>query len=344
MNPQAEGFYFPPEWHPHAATWLSWPHNEETWPNGIAKVYPSYIAFIKLLTKAEIVHLNVNDASVESQVRATLVDHEVDISQVKFHLNPTNDAWIRDYGPSFLINTHRGQKMMVNWNYNAWGGKYPPYNLDNAIPKKLAIMNGLHMAHPGLVMEGGSVDFNGQGTLLTTTSCLLNPNRNPGFNKVTIENALQKYYGVRQVLWLEHGIAGDDTDGHIDDITRFVSEDTVITMVEEDPSEVNHQPLASNFAALQKMKLWDGRPLKVIPISLPKPLYYHSQRLPASYANFYICNAAVIVPVFGDAHDQMAIKTLQSLFPDRPVKGIDSQDLIGGLGSFHCLSQQEPKV
>jgi agmatine deiminase len=233
---------------------------------------------------------------------------------------------------------------VVDWDYNAWGGKYPPYDLDCAIPTLIGKHYGIPVYYPGIVMEGGSVEFNGKGTVLTTTACLLNQNRNPHLNQTQIEKYLVDFYGVEQVLWLEEGIVGDDTDGHIDDIVRFVNEDTVLTVVEKDKSDGNYEALQANLKALQKMRLQSGKQLTVVELPMPSPVIQEDQQLPASYANFYISNAAVIVPTFQDPHDEPALEIIQSCFPDRPVVGINSSDLIWGLGSFHCLSQQEPVV
>ena len=234
--------------------------------------------------------------------------------------------------------------MVVKWNYNAWGGKYPPFDLDNEIPISIARQLQLPVAKPGIVMEGGSVDFNGKGTVLTTTSCLLNKNRNPHLSQQQIEKYLIDYYGVTNVLWLGDGIAGDDTDGHIDDITRFVNEETVVTVIEENKADENYKPLKENVKTLEKMKLENGRSIKIIELPMPSPVVYEGQRLPASYANFYISNRYVVTPVFNCMQDDKALSILQKCFPDRKVIGLDSTDIIWGLGSFHCLSQQEPTV
>jgi len=263
------------------------------------------------------------------------------MEKIKFYQNPTNDAWCRDHGPAFLVNPN-GTKVMVSWLYNAWGDKYPPYDMDVQIPVRISRELNLPVFYPQIVMEGGSVDFNGAGTVLTTSSCLLNPNRNPHLTKDQIESYLHSYYGVHQVLWLHEGIIGDDTDGHIDDITRFTNSETVVTMVEQNRSDENHEPLAKNLSLLKEMRLLNGKQLDIIEIPMPSPQYYEGVRLPASYANFYISNHSVIVPIFHDAQDDKALQILSGLFPDKEVVGIYSTDLVWGLGSFHCLSQQEP--
>ncbi|HEY6899972.1 MAG TPA: agmatine deiminase family protein, partial [Puia sp.] len=236
------------------------------------------------------------------------------------------------------------KKVIVDWNYNAWGNKYPPYDLDDVIPTLVGKALNLPVYYPGIVMEGGSVEFNGKGTLLTSTCCLLNPNRNPHLNQEQIEEYLRNYYGVEQILWVKEGIVGDDTDGHIDDTIRFVDEDTVVTVVEEDRQDENYELLQENLRDLKKMRLLNGRQLNIVELPMPEPVVYEDQRLPASYANFYIANESVIVPVFRCDRDEKALRLIQECFPARRVVGIDSTDIIWGLGSFHCLSQQEPEV
>ena len=344
VTPKAEGFHFPAEWHPHEATWLSWPHNKDSWPGKIEKVYAPYCAFIKAITEGERVCLNVADAAMESFAREQMDKAGVDLSKVTCYHHPTNDAWCRDHGPAFVINKETKEKALVNWGYNAWGGKYPPFDLDNRIPELISNRLRLKSYHPGIVMEGGSVDFNGDGIVLTTTSCLLNKNRNPHLSQKEIESYLINYYGVETIWWLGDGIVGDDTDGHIDDITRFVNRDTVVTVIETDTKDPNHQPLQENLETLKRLRIHD-KPLNVVTLPMPKVVIYNDQRLPASYANFYIANRCVIVPTYrDDVHDQEALDTLTGLFPDRKVIGIDSTDIVWGLGSFHCLSQQEPGV
>jgi agmatine deiminase len=343
-TPNQNGFYFPAEWHPHTATWLSWPHKEESWPGKLDLVYPQYCEFIKVLTEGELVRINVVNEQTAAFAKQQLALVGVDLKCVEFFEFPTNDAWCRDHGPAFLINQQTKQKVIVDWGYNAWGNKYPPFDLDDVIPTKIAGRFGLPVYHPGIVMEGGSVDFNGQGTVLTTTACLLNKNRNPHLNQHQIEAYLQNYYGIGQVLWLGDGIVGDDTDGHIDDITRFVNEDTVVTVIEENRSDENYDILQENLQTLKTMRLLNGKQLNIIELPMPEPVFYDGQRLPASYANFYIANSAVVVPTYRSKNDAKALDILQGCFPDRKVVGIDSTHIIWGLGSFHCLSQQEPEV
>ena len=274
-----------------------------------------------------------------------LEKESVDLSLVDFFFHPSNDAWCRDHGPAFLINPQAPQpKAIVDWGYNAWGNKYPPYDLDDVIPTLIGAALNLPVFHPGIVMEGGSVEFNGAGTVLTSTACLLNPNRNPHLNQAQIEQFLFDYYGMQQVLWVDEGIVGDDTDGHIDDTVRFVNDDTVLTVVEENKQDENYELLQHNLKQLQQMRLLNGKALNIIELPMPEELVYEDQRLPCSYANFYIANKSVIVPTFRSDRDEKALRIIQEAFPTRDVIGIDSTDIIWGLGSFHCLSQQEPLI
>ena len=343
-TPAQQGYFFPAEFARHDATWLSWPHKEASWPGKIETIYPIYARFIKAVAEGERVCINVADEAMKQKALRHLQAVEADLSRVEFFLHPTNDAWCRDHGPAFLINPAEKKKMIVDWGYNAWGGKYPPFDLDDVVPTRIAHHYHSPVVHPGIDMEGGSVEFNGRGTLLTTTACLLNPNRNPHLNQEQIEAYLRDYYGVTNILWLGDGIIGDDTDGHIDDLTRFVNEDTVVTVVEQNRSDENYAPLRENVELLEKLKLENGRSIKIVELPMPAPVVYEDQRLPASYANFYISNNYVVVPTFRDKQDDVALDILQKHFPDRTVLGLDSWDIIWGLGSFHCLSQQEPSV
>jgi len=338
------GFHFPAEWANHTATWLSWPHKEESWPGKIVTIYQPYCEFIKAVSEGELVRINVANEQMAAFAKEQLQQVGADLKRIEFFEFPTNDAWCRDHGPAFLINTNTKQKVIVDWGYNAWGNKYPPYDLDDVIPTKIAQHFNLPVYHPGIVMEGGSVDFNGKGTVLTTTACLLNKNRNPHLNQQQIEAYLQNYYGVEQILWLGDGIVGDDTDGHIDDITRFVNEDTVVTVIEENQNDENYHILQENLQTLKTMRLLNGKQLNIVELPMPDAVYHDGQRLPASYANFYIGNSAVVVPTYCSKNDDKALDIIQQCFPGRKVTGIDSTDIIWGLGSFHCLSQQEPEV
>ncbi|RYG02674.1 MAG: agmatine deiminase family protein [Chitinophagaceae bacterium] len=345
MTPKELGYYFPAEFAKHDATWLSWPHKEASWPGRIDLIYPSYSQFIKEVAKGERVCINVRDEAMKQFALNHITRAGADLSKIEFYLHPTNDAWCRDHGPAFLINPNaQNKKVIVDWGYNAWGDKYPPYDLDDVIPTLIGKHYNIPVYNPGIVMEGGSVEFNGKGTLLTSTACLLNPNRNPHLNQDQIETYLRNYYGVDQILWVDEGIVGDDTDGHIDDTVRFVNADTVLTVIEEDKSDENYELLQHNLSLLQKMRLQDGKQLNIAELPMPDKLEYEDQRVPCSYANFYIANSAVVVPVFKCRNDDKALQIIQDCFPDRPVVGIDSRDIIWGLGSFHCLSQQEPTV
>jgi agmatine deiminase len=344
-TPKELGYYFPAEFAPHVATWLSWPHKEASWPGKIHTIYPYYAQFIKELTISEQVNINVLDEAMKSFATGHLANAGVDLSRVHFFIHPTNDAWCRDHGPAFLVNPAADQKkVIVDWNYNAWGNKYPPFDLDDVIPTLVAKHYNIPVYNPGIIMEGGSVEFNGKGTVLTSTACLLNPNRNPHLNQQQIEAYLHHYYGMEQVLWVDEGIIGDDTDGHIDDTVRFVNEDTVITVIEENKQDENYELLQQNLRQLKGMRLLNGKQLNIIELTMPDEVIWEDQRLPASYANFYIANHAVIVPTFRSVRDDKALNIIQQAFPSRKVVGIDSTDIIWGLGSFHCLSQQEPAI
>ncbi|HWA35949.1 MAG TPA: agmatine deiminase family protein [Cyclobacteriaceae bacterium] len=343
-TPKELGFHFPAEFEKHDSTWLSWPHKEASWPGKIESIYPAYSTFVRCVAKVERVNINVADEAMKEAATVHLTKAGADLSNIRFHFNPTNDAWCRDHGPAFLVNRKEKKKAIVDWGYNAWGGKYPPYDLDDVIPTRIGKDMGIQVFNPGIVMEGGSVEFNGAGTVLTTTACLLNKNRNPKLKKVDIERYLIDYYGMDQVLWLGDGIVGDDTDGHIDDITRFVNADTVVTVIETNRKDENYHLLQENLKGLRKMKLINGKAINIIELPMPSPVVYEGQRLPASYANFYICNGLVVVPTFRCKNDHEALMILAKAFPKHEIIGIDSVDIIWGLGSFHCLSQQEPAI
>ncbi|MBA4854082.1 agmatine/peptidylarginine deiminase [Emticicia sp. BO119] len=345
-TPKQQGFFFPAEWHPHRATWLSFPQSSDSWDYGerLERIYPSYMAFIKAIAESEKVCINAKDKQQKSLIINLLDQYKINHSQIEIPIHTTNDSWCRDHGPAFLINPETRQKMIVEWGYNAWGGKYPPYGDDDEIPIKIANYLGLPYVVPGIIMEGGSVEFNGKGTVLTSKSCLLNLNRNPHLNQQHIEQYLYDYYGVDQVLWVTDGIVGDDTDGHIDDTTRFVNEDTVLTVIEHDKTDDNYHPLKQNLADLTRMRLLNGKQLNIKELPMPEAVYDSGIRLPASYANFLITNGAVIVPTYNCDKDDTALDIIQGCFPDRKIIGIDATEIIWGLGSFHCLSQQEPIV
>ncbi len=344
-TPRSLGYFFPAEFAKHEATWLSWPHKEASWPGKIDTIFPRYAEFVRYLANSEKVRINVKDESMQAFATGHLQKAGVDLQQVEFFLHPTNDAWCRDHGPAFLINPLADiKKVIVDWNYNAWGNKYPPFDLDDVIPTLIGKHFNIPVYNPGIIMEGGSVDFNGAGTLMTSKQCLLNENRNPGLNQQQIEEYLYDYYGVEQVLWVDEGIVGDDTDGHIDDTVRFVNEDTVITVVEEKKDDENYALLRENLRQLKEMRLLNGKQLNIVELPMPDPVIWEGQRLPASYGNFYICNKYVIVPTFRSGKDDKVCALIQDCFPQHEVVGIDSTDIIWGLGSFHCLSQQEPIV
>jgi agmatine deiminase len=342
-TPKELGYHFPAEFENHRATWLSYPHDDSySWPGTLPRIFPFYNKFILEISKGEQVCINVRNEALKEKVAEELDRIGTDLSKITLLVHPTNDAWCRDHGPAFVVNPASDRpKAIVNWKYNAWGNKYPG-DLDDLIPQRVAKYLDLPLFSPGIVMEGGAVDFNGAGTLLTTTACLLHENRNPGLFQHEIEEYLMHYYGVRQVLWLEEGIQGDDTNGHIDDISRFFTKDGIITMVEHNRFDINHPALQDNFKRLKAFRLTDGKQPDIVEIPMPKPVIYEGQRLPASYANFYISNHAVIVPTYRCREDDIALSMLEQCFPDRRVTGIDSTEIIWGLGSWHCLSQQEP--
>jgi agmatine deiminase len=335
----------PAEWEPHAGTWLTWPRPEGiSFPDKYETVPPVYAELIRHLALVEDVNINVWNAEMEAWVRDLLAKYRTPLDRVYFHHFPAYEPWCRDHGPIFLVRERDGkrERAVVDWGYNAWGNKYPPFDLDDAIPQHVARLRQLPLFSPAMVLEGGSIEVNGRGTLLTTEACLLNPNRNPHLTKSQIEQYLRDYLGVTNVLWLGEGIVGDDTDGHIDDLTRFVNPSTVVTVTEEDPADPNYPILRENLRRLRLMRDQDGRPLTILELPMPGVIEYRGQRLPASYANFYIANQIVVVPIYRHPNDARAAAILQKAFPDRRVLGVDSTELIWGLGSFHCVSQQEP--
>ncbi len=345
-TPKALGYRFPAEWETQETIWLSFPHNQETWPAPqLKEVHTAYCEFIKVIAHTQKVNVLVNDQATQQNLTKQLAAITTNLQHVHLHQIESNDAWLRDAGPSFLVNPNaKDPKIILNWQYNAWGGKYPPFEADNLIPQKIAATLGLPCIDVPIVMEGGSVEFNGVGTLLTTRHCLLNPNRNPHLSQAQIEEYLQNYYGVKQVLWLGDGIVGDDTDGHIDDIVRFINQDTVLTVVEYNSRDENYQILQDNLTELKSLRLLNGKALNIIELPMPSPFYISGERMPASYANFLITNHTVIVPVFRCKEDEQALGIIKDCFPEREIIGIDSRAIIWGLGSFHCLSQQEPAL
>jgi agmatine deiminase len=344
-TPLELGYRMPAEWEPHRATWLTWPRPDGiSFPGRYEPVPDVYGQFVFHLTQCEEVHINVWNDDLAAAIRDILRRHHVHLDRVHLHPFRAYEPWCRDHGPIFLVREGQGSRdrAVVDWGYNAWGNKYPPFDLDDQVPTHVAKLRGLPLFEPGIVMEGGSLEVNGRGTVLTTEACLLNPNRNPHLNKTQIEGYLRDFLGVRHILWLGDGIEGDDTDGHVDDLARFVSHDTIVTVVEEDPADNNHAVLQENLERLRHMRDQDGQLFRIVELPMPRRIEVEDQRLPASYANFYIANDRVIVPTFRDRNDAVALERLQRQFTDRRVVGIDSSDLIWGLGSFHCISQQEP--
>ena len=341
-TPKALGYRMPAEWAPHEATWLSWPKDPITWPDRVPQAREAFARMIEALTPHEKVHLLVDGGAAEDEAKKILEAKQIYEPNLIFHRLKTVDSWIRDYGPNFLVGP--GGLAYNRWIFNAWGGKYDTLMKDDGIPARLAPYLDLPMFEPGIVMEGGSIEVNGEGLILTTEQCLLNPNRNPHLNKNQIEGILKDYLGGEKVLWLGEGVAGDDTDGHIDDIARFVSADTVVTVVEEDPSEANYAPLQDNWKRLHAMTDLKGRPLKVLALPMPGRVEAEGEALPASYANFYIANEVVLVPVYGHANDAKALAILGKLFSNRRMVPIDCRDLVWGMGAIHCVTQQQPTL
>jgi agmatine deiminase len=342
-TPAALGYRMPAEWEPHAGTWLSWPHKADTWPGKLASIPPIWVEMVRALSPGERVHILVNESAPASRVTALLKQGGIEMASVTLHEIPTDDAWARDHGPIFVTRPGPEARLaVVKWRFNSWGGKYPPWEQDDRVSEQVAARLDVPLFSPGIVLEGGSIDVNGRGTLLTTESCLLNPNRNPQLGRGAIETLLCDYLGVRHILWLREGVEGDDTDGHVDDLTRFVDETTVVTVVEEDPADTNYEPLQENYRRLLEMTDQDGRPLQVVKMPMPSPLYCEDTRLPASYANFYIGNRVVLMPTFDERNDAVAREVLESVFPGRRIVGINAVDLVWGLGAFHCVTQQQP--
>lgn len=334
----------PAEWEPHEATWISWPRREgQSFPDSYERVLPTLVSMASAIAESEILRINISGPEQEREVRALLAP-SAPMERVEFHDIPTNEPWCRDHGPIFVRREASPRIAVNDFGYNAWGGKYPPFEADDVVPTTIARRFGLPLFEPGFILEGGSVDPNGAGTLLTTESCLLNPNRNPSMTRGQIEGGLRDYLGVTQILWLGDGIEGDDTDGHVDDITRFVSRDTVVTVVEPDSSDPNHTPLRDNLELLRSMTLADGTPLTVVEMPMPPRIDREGLRLPASHANFYITNTSVLLPAFGGNSDDVAASILTDLFHGRSILPIDCRELIWGLGAFHCLTQQQPAV
>ncbi|HEY5779487.1 MAG TPA: agmatine deiminase family protein [Terrimicrobiaceae bacterium] len=341
-TPAKEGYTMPAEWEPHEATWISWPHPDgASFPSAYDRVVPVFVDMVKALIESEIVRINVRDTAQETKVRTLLGDSPPE--RIEYFQVPTNEPWCRDHGPIFLKRKENPRIAAVNFGFNAWGYKLSPFEDDDAAATLIAKKIGIPVFDFGeFILEGGSIEVNGQGTVLTTESCLLNPNRNPDLSREQIEANLRNALGVTQILWLGDGIEGDDTDGHIDDITRFVSPNTVVTVVEEDEDDPNYEPLELNLQRLRTMQLSNGTPLRVLKLPMPSRIVRDGQRLPASYANFYVGNTVVLLPVYHDTNDAWAASVLKEAFPHRRIVPIDCRELIWGLGAFHCLTQQQP--
>ena len=351
-SPAALGFSMPAEWEPHAATWIGWPHNASDWPGKLGVIHWVYGEIVRKLAPGETVRILVQSGEHERQTRRVLERTGVDRARVEFLRLPTNRGWTRDFGPMFVRRARPPAEVaIVRFRFNAWA-KYPDWKKDDQVPERVARRRKLRL-FPGqcagrdVVLEGGSIDVNGRGTLLTTEECLLDREvqaRNPGLSRADLEAVLRDSLGVTNVLWLGKGIAGDDTHGHVDDLCRFVDPRTVVLCREHDPGDVNHRPLEENRERLAGMRLEDGSKIEVVDLPMPAPLHFDGQRLPASYANFYVANAAVLVPTFNDPNDRAALGVLAELFTDRAVVGIHAVDLVWGLGTIHCLTQQEPEA
>ncbi len=346
------GWRMPAEWERHEATWIGWPHNTTDWPGKMAAIQWVYGEIVRHLSPNEIVRILVNDKAHELKARRVLERLGVKLAAVEFMRIPTNRGWTRDFGPIFLKSDEsRSQISIARFQFNAWA-RYPDWQKDNRIPERVGTKLDIHLIpvtkqNRGVVLEGGSIDVNGQGTLLTTEECLLDEQvqvRNPGFSREDYEDVFRQHLGISQVLWLGQGIAGDDTHGHVDDLCRFVDPYTVVLCHESNSSDENYHLLAENRERLEGMRCEDGRKIGIVPLPMPSPLYFDGQRLPASYANFYIGNSVVIVPTFNDLNDRVALGILSELFPDRTVVGIHAVDLVWGFGTLHCLTQQQPAV
>lgn len=340
--PASLGYNMPAEWEPHAATWLTWPHNPQTWPGqDMVEVESAYLEMIRALAPGETVNILVRDDATKNRVLDELKRDA--LSSVVLHIIPTNDSWARDYGPNFLVRTKaNGREVALNkWNFNSWGGKYN-WEKDNEAGSRIAALTGHKRFDPGIILEGGAIEVNGAGVCLTTESCLLNPNRNTGLGRGEMETYLKNYLGVQKIIWLNGDMEGDDTDGHIDNLARFVSPGTILCAYEDDESDPNYAGLKSNYEKLKSATDQDGKPFNIVRLPMPGYVGSETERLPASYANFYIGNHAVLLPMYGHPNDDKARRILQESFPDRKVVGITSHILVWGLGSCHCLTQQQP--
>lgn len=345
------GYQMPAEWEAHEATWLAWPHNPTDWPGKLDAIRWVYVEIVRKTVTGELVRLMVRSQAEERQALDYLVRGGADVGRVRFILHPTDRSWTRDSGPIFVrrMKGRRSETAVVHFHFNAWA-KYADWRRDRRVPETAARLLGKHLFHAEFrgrpfVLEGGGIDVNGHGTLLTTEECYLHPRmqvRNPGLSKADIESTMMRYLGVTNVLWLGGGPIGDDTHGHIDDICRFVNPRTVVLVRETNPKDANYRALSENWDRIQDFRLEDGSRLTVVALPMPSPLYFDGERLPASYANFYIANSAVLVPTFNDPKDCAALSILSDLFPDRAVVGVHAVDLVLGFGTLHCLTQQQP--
>ena len=341
-TPRELGYRMPAEWESHEAIWLAWPHDTTTFISGVERVEQTYVEIVQALHKDEYVNLFVTDREMKKKASALFEKANIDLDRIRFFVFDYADVWFRDYGPIFVRNSQ--SLAMVHWQFNSWGQKYEELMKDALIPNVINRYMHLTCFEPGIVLEGGSIDVNGKGTLLTTEQCLLNKNRNSCMPKEDIEKYLQDYLGVNHVIWLRSGIAGDDTDGHVDDLARFVNPETVVCGFEESAEDQNGKALEQNYEILCQSTDQDGKKLKIVKLPMPGNVEFESQRLPASYTNFYIGNKTVIVPIFQSEKDKVALSILQKLFPERKVVGIDCRDLICGFGAIHCISQQQPSA
>jgi agmatine deiminase len=340
-TPRELGYRMPAEWEEHEALWLSWPHDPTTFPARVAEAEKAYVQIVKWIHSDECINLFVRDKETQQKAATLFKKEKIDLTKINFHQFDYADVWFRDYGPTFVVN-QEFNLAMVHWIFNSWGGKYDELLKDNRMVHRINQNMKLTCFEPGIVLEGGSIDVNGKGTVLTTEQCLLNPNRNPKLDKTQIENVLKAYLGAGNVIWLKEGIVGDDTDGHIDDIARFVNPTTVVCAFEEDENDENYLVLKENYELLLKSKEQDGKNLKIVKLPMPGRVGPKNMRLPASYANFYIGNKIVLVPVFHHKNDEKALSILRELFPNRRVFGIFCGDLVYGLGTIHCITQQQP--
>jgi agmatine deiminase len=347
-TPREHGYQMPAEWATHRATWVAWPHNPTDWPGKFQAIPWVYADIVGRLASVEEIHILVDDTAMEMRARRILKRAGANLVRVHFHSWPTNRVWTRDSGPIFVRNAATGEVAITNWKYNAWA-KYDDWQLDDQIPERVRKLLNYMEWLPSLndqrvVLEGGSIDTNGAGVLLTTEECLLSEvqQRNPGLNRADLEKVFRDFLGIERVIWLNRGVAGDDTHGHVDDISRFVAENVIVTVVEPNRNDENHLPLAENLDRLRAAKNVNGQPFEVVELPIPAPVVFEGQRLPASYANFYIANGMVLVPTFNDANDRHALNTLARVFPGRNIIGIHCGDLIWGLGTIHCMTQQQP--